>query len=308
MSSEAGHSRRAEEQGEGSQKERDVHLGHGRSEMGELPAPPEHVIQFNTILSGTPVDLKRLGRVLDSDPDLAGQVIKLCNSSLFNLPNPVSSLEQAVLMLGTDHLRTLVLTCALVESAGNLLAPREQYRFWERGFLAAAVSEGLARRTGYPEVELAYFGGLLHDLGTLPLLRTASGARTGREESRHSTDLAEELVGAHHCELGRRIGILWDFPQPLLEVFEFHHEPQRAKDYKTLVVIAALAEQFCRTQCLGPKEKQQATYNRGLLCALIPDASPAAQQVVAEGMGLDHRRMSERLRVGLGEAFVHSVG
>jgi HD-like signal output (HDOD) protein len=297
VSSGADNSLRATEKEESSQRQRDVSLG-------ELPTPPSHVIQFNAILTTTPVDLKRLGRVLESDPDLAGQVIKLCNSSLFNLPSPVSSLEQAVLMLGTDHLRILVLTCALVESVGNLVRPREQYWFWERGFLAAAVGEGVARRSGYPEVELAYFGGLLHDLGTLPLLCGASDRRTRPEQSRDSIGLREWLAGVDQCELGRRMGILWDFPLPLLEVLEFHHEPQKARDYKTLVAIVALAEQFCRAQGLSISEKQQADRYRNLLCALTPDVSLAARQAVAEGMRLDHRSMSERLKAGLGEAFV----
>jgi HD-like signal output (HDOD) protein len=304
VSSRAGNSLRAERKGEGSPGQWDIRLGRGLSEVGELPAPPAHVIQLNAILTATPVDLKRLGRVLDSDPTLAGQVIKLCNSSLFNLPNPVSSLEQAVLILGTDHLRILVLTCALVESVGNLVCPREQYCFWERGFLAAAVSEGLARRTGYTEIELAYFGGLLHDLGTLPQLCTESQERSRPGGARHSMEPGEALAGVDHCQLGRRLGILWGFPLPLLEVFEFHHEPQKAREYKTLVGIVALAEQFCRVQCLVRNEKSQAGANRNLPCALVPDAPLAAQQGLAEGMGLDYRRMSERLKAGLGEAFV----
>ena len=299
VSSGAGKSLRAEGKGESSRG-----LGRCPSERGELLTPPGHVIEFNAILTATPVDVKRLGRVLDSDPTLVGQVIKLCNSSLFSLPSPVSSLEQAVLMLEADHLRTLVLTCALMESVGNLVAPREQYRFWERGFLAAAVSEGLARRTGYTPVELAYFGGLLHHFGTLPLLCVASQAGTHQEDSQHSGNLREALFGVDPCELGRRLGILWGFPLPLLEVFEFHHEPQRARDYKTLVGIVALSEQFCRAQCSSPKGKPQAGPDRSVLCALVPDAPLATQQVVVEGMGLDYRRMAERLKIGLGDAFI----
>ncbi len=303
MSSRAGNSLRAEGKGEGSPWQWDMRLDRGLSAVGELPAPPAHVIQLNAILAATPVDLKRLGCVLDSDPTLTGQVIKLCNSSLFNLPNPVSSLEQAVLMLGTDHLRILILTCALVESVGNLVCPREQYCFWERGFLAAGVSEGLARRAGYTEIELAYFGGLLHDLGTLPLLCTES-KRSRPEGEGHSIEPGEALAGVDHCELGRRLGILWGFPLPLLEVFEFHHDPQKAREYKTLVCIVGLAEQYCRVQCLVRDEQSQAGPNRNLLCALVPDAPLAAQQGLAEGMGLDYRRMSDRLKAGLGEAFV----
>jgi HD-like signal output (HDOD) protein len=282
--------------GEASSSQGDIPLNRSLSELGELSSPPGHIVQFNTVLTATPVDLKQLRHVLDSDPAFAEQVIKLCNSSLFNLPSPVSSLEQAVLMLGTDHLRTLVLTCALVESVGNLVRPHEQYRFWERGFLTAAVSEGLARRAGHTEVELAYFGGLLHDLGTLPLLCAESQDRLRRD----SIDLGDGLVGVGHCALGRRLGILWGFPLPLLEVFEFHHEPQKARDYKTLVYIVALAEQFCRSQPLGANEKPQAGPNRNLLWALTPDAPLEAQQVVAEGMRLDYRRMCERLKAGLG--------
>jgi hypothetical protein len=57
-------------------------------------------------------------------------------------------------------------------------------------------------------------------------------------------------------------------------------------------------------QCLVRNEQSQAAPNRNLLRALVPDAPLAAQKDLAEGMGLDYRRMADRLKAGLGEAFV----
>src|SRR5262249_9206623 len=154
-------------------------------------------------------------------------------------------------------------------------------------------SEGLARRTAIPDVEMAYFGGLLHDIGTLPML---SASPEG--DAQRGLEFIEDQ-GGHaafdHCELGRRIGLLWDFPQPLLEVFEFHHQPEKAKDYRTLVGTVAVAEHFCRARWPSPRETQvakSAQHQMQSLCGALISDSPVVLQALAEGMESDYLLMA----------------
>ena len=101
-------------------------------------------------------------------PSLSAQVLRLCNSALFGLRHRVISIEQAAVLLGTERLRTLVLTCSLMQFAGKHVPMNSLLRFWQHSFLAALLSERIARQVDYPEREQAYLGGLMHDIGQLP--------------------------------------------------------------------------------------------------------------------------------------------
>lgn len=150
----------------------------------KLPALPPRVRELNLILSSDPVDLRRLRQVCLGDPRLTARIIGLSNSSLFALAQPVSSVEQAVMMIGADHLRTLALACALIECMRGQFASEVEQRFWQNAFVTAALSQRIAQGARYPDPETAYFAGLLHDIGMLPLLLVAS--QIGLPEEGHS--------------------------------------------------------------------------------------------------------------------------
>src|SRR5579863_3824155 len=84
-----------------------------------LPTLPAYLLDLNALLSSPSVDLKKVGKVIRTDPSLAAQVLRLCNSALFGLRRRVLSIEQAAVLLGTERLRTLMLTCSVMQLAGK---------------------------------------------------------------------------------------------------------------------------------------------------------------------------------------------
>ncbi len=86
-----------------------------------LPTLPSYVLELNTLLSASSVDLKRVGKVIRSDPSLSAHVLRMCNSALFNLRRRVLSIEEAAVLMGAERLRTLVLTSSVMEFAGQAI-------------------------------------------------------------------------------------------------------------------------------------------------------------------------------------------
>jgi HD-like signal output (HDOD) protein len=279
----------------------------------KLPALSAGVRELNLILSADPVDLRRLRQACSSDPSLTYRIIGLSNSSLFGLSPPVSSVEQAVMMIGADHLRTLALACALVECMGGQFAPGVEQRFWRRAFLAAALSQRIAQGARYPDPETAYFGGLLHDIGLLPLLFLACHDDTGQADGETETDLAtlpaqRRRFGTDHGELGGAIGRLWDFPAPLVEVFEVHEEPHRARNHAQLVHIVAAAAKLAavpeRNSGRPPHEAQtEVARGQQLLAAWLPGMDPKTLVGLAEVLYRDYHQVSQWLENGFLKAF-----
>src|SRR5246127_3435042 len=95
-----------------------------------LPTLPTYVLDLNALLSSASVDLKKVGNVIRTDPSLSAQVLRLCNSALFGLRHRVISIEQAAILLGTERLRTLVLTCSVMQFAGKRLPKAQLTTFW----------------------------------------------------------------------------------------------------------------------------------------------------------------------------------
>ncbi len=216
-----------------------------------IPTLPAYVFELSGLLSAIPVDLKRVCAVIRTDPSLAAQVIRLCNSAMLGLRGRVWGIEHAVILLGTERLRTLVLTCSLVNCIGNYLSSSDLRSFWHHSLLTATLSERSALFLHYAEVEQAYLAGLLHDLGVLPLLNLAlppEGAEIipGAIMWGESVESERQLFGVDHCMVGKCIGVSWDFPPETVDVLEFHHRPEDAKQDRTLVEIVGAADLVCQ--------------------------------------------------------------
>ncbi len=97
-----------------------------------LPTLPSYVFELNTLLSSASVDLKRVGKVIRNDPGLSANVLRLCNSALFSLRRRVLSIEEAAILMGSERLRTLVLTCSVMEFTGQQLPRGEVQAYFGR--------------------------------------------------------------------------------------------------------------------------------------------------------------------------------
>jgi HD-like signal output (HDOD) protein len=163
----------------------------------------------------------------------------------------VSNIEHAVILLGTERLRTLVLTCSLVECVGNFLSPTELQSFWQHSLLTATLSGRSALCLHYPEAEQAYLAGLLHDVGVLPLLILAlrskqPNVRPGPILWGESLESEQKQFGVDHCSVGKCIGVSWNFSAQLIDVLEHHHRPQEARQNVVLVEVVRAADLVCQ--------------------------------------------------------------
>lgn len=221
------------------------------AELSEgLPTLPAYVFELSTLLTADPVNLKRVNQIIRTDPSLTAQVLRLCNSALFALPRKLTTIEQAVMMLGTERLRTLVLTCSMVEFLGPKVPATAIRSFWQHSLLTALLTDHIAQQIGRRDTEFPYLAGLLHDIGILPLLTLATREKSKwpvetLEKIGESNDVQKELFGVDHCQVGSWLGVAWNFAPVLVEVFEHHHDPARAVHDAQLVSMVAVADQYC---------------------------------------------------------------
>lgn len=213
-----------------------------------IPSLPSYLFELNALFSTSPIDLKKATQIIRTDPSLSAQVMRTC-SALFG-EGAGRGIEQAILLLGAERMRMLVLTASVLQLFGTDMNPAVAQTFWQHSMLTALVAERIARYSDYPEPAHAYLAGLLHDLGVIPLLIAAAQyLKPGSSQVMcwgETPDVERRMTGTDHCEIGACLSVLWKLPVSIIEVVEHHHSPEFAVRDPHLMGIVVTADHFCR--------------------------------------------------------------
>ncbi|MEO2089958.1 MAG: HDOD domain-containing protein [Gemmataceae bacterium] len=134
-----------------------------------LPTPPAVAMQIVKETSSPDVTVARIGELLRQDPAICAQVLKAINSCVYALPEAVASVERAVLLLGLNTVRGLVLTLSLPAMQLPGVPDRAFRDFWQSAVSGAVIGRELAVRLKVPTAEDEMLAGLLRDIGLLLL-------------------------------------------------------------------------------------------------------------------------------------------
>jgi putative nucleotidyltransferase with HDIG domain len=198
------------------------------AEITQLPVQPGAAMRLLWMLEDPRTSAADLGRLIESDPALSTQVIRLANTAFYGLSGKVSSAWRAVTVLGLATVRALATTAAFdLFSEKGRSVPDE---FWTHSVTTAAAASSLARRVGV-QANDAFSAGLLHDIGSALVFRRAP-RRYDTVLERLAEDPALTLVeaerdefGVSHAEVGAAALAVMKFPPELTEAIGHHHTP-----------------------------------------------------------------------------------
>ncbi|HLK13874.1 MAG TPA: HDOD domain-containing protein [Fimbriimonadaceae bacterium] len=202
--------------------------------LADLPPLPEALAKVLAESRRNDVSAHSLEAIISTDQALSSKVLRVVNSAYYGLPGQVQSLGQACVILGVSQIRNLSLSMATMGSA-HISAPgaRDTHlRFWKHSFGAASAAQWLARKKnlGLAEEDLAFVGGLLHDIGRLFLFANfpevyaeALAIAIKRELPIQTVEM--ELAGMDHAGIGARMARAWNLPDDVCNLIEFHESP-----------------------------------------------------------------------------------
>ena len=190
------------------------------TEVTQLPVQPGAAMRLLWMLEDPRTSAADLGRLIESDPALSTQVIRLSNTAFYGLSGKVSSAWRAVTVLGLATVRAIATTAAFdLFSEKGRSVPDE---FWEHSVTTAAAAAAIARRVGVQPND-AFSAGLLHDLGTALVFRRAPRRYDTMIERRVAdpdtplVDIELEEFGATHAEVGAAALGVMRFPAEMVE-------------------------------------------------------------------------------------------
>ena len=235
---------------------------------GDLPSLPQIVLRMLHACHND-ADYRELGQLIASDTALSSRVMALANSSYFNRGQPVNSLERALLRLGIENLRTLVITAALRQFLQDLGADHwQQLRdFWRHSLATALMARTLAVLTRYPAPDEAYLAGMLHNIGELMALKMAAA---GTEN---------DVAISPHAEAGAQLAERWELGPLVADAIRYQQTPpEEIWDTPHLVKLINLSTRLAMSDNRG---MEAARTLFGLTAALTREICSRIDQEVA---------------------------
>lgn len=226
------------------------------SSIGELPAMPLVISSLMGLTADVNADLDKISHALMTDQSLTVRVLKLSNSSFYGRTKEVTTLKEAIILLGFRTLRSLVVaasTHGLYNRGGN----KYHGQLWEHSLSAAVASRLIARTVGHTAQEEAFIAGLLHDIGKLVFLEKKAGEYHNlieRVEAQKGSffEAEEELFGFNHTDIGLLLLHKWSFPKTLKNAIFEHHDPIDVDERPwPLSFIVNLGNHFAKTLGVG---------------------------------------------------------
>jgi len=220
----------------------------------ELPPFPNVLVKLNKILNDPKSGIDEVASVIMLDPVLSGRILSYANSSLFGMIK-ADSFKTAVARIGVDELKKLAFSMK-VKDFFKKIDIIDSYSFWKHNISVALLSQRLSKYVSVSEKSenIAYFSGLMHDIGIIIFIYIMPGAYFDFLENydgRIPLESAEkENFGIDHPELGAYfLEKKWKIPGEIVEAVRGHHLPVHTnKDIQQAAGLVHIADSICRSQ------------------------------------------------------------
>ena len=197
-----------------------------------------------------------IAKIIEKDSSITARILKVINSAFYGLSGHVSTVSQAVPLLGVQVVKNIVLTFSVLDIFPQ--GKKDGFDFqklWEHSFAVAVACRLLARQTRYEDPEEALVAGLLHDIGVLVFAKHGleeykEVLKNHEETGRPIGDVEQDIMGITHAEVGALLAEKWKLPEILAVPIRYHHQeilPDEMQGQSQLLTnVVHVADAMCR--------------------------------------------------------------
>lgn len=222
-----------------------------------LPTLPVVVTQILKLVNSRESDANDVQSILARDQSLTTKIMRLVNSSFYGYAGKITTLQQAVVILGFDTIKSIALSATVFSAfPSRTRATFDREAFWRHSIATGVAARHLAKESKFEQVEEAFVAGILHDIGKVVLDEYATElfdtVLAYVEEHDVLVYEAERAVlGFSHAQIGRWLATKWALPADFVDVIFYHHQPGNALRAPHLTAIVHTADVLARTLKLG---------------------------------------------------------
>ncbi|HMK59641.1 MAG TPA: HDOD domain-containing protein [Dissulfurispiraceae bacterium] len=216
-----------------------------------LPTIPGILRKLLAVIENPKISLTDIGNFISNDPVLTSRVLKMVNSPIYGFPGRISSVQQALILLGLNVVRGLLLGVSVFE-----VMQKSMVGLWEHSLGCAVAARIIAKKKNVPEPEEVSVSALLHDIGKVVMILRFKDEydkviKEAEDGELFIMDAERKVFGITHADSGAWIAKKWNFPLSLVEVIEYHHKPNLAKSAPINSSIVHMADILARAIGFG---------------------------------------------------------
>ena len=217
----------------------------------DLCSLPEIYIRVSEMLDNPRATAPQIGETVQTDPAISSRILKMVNSAYYGLPNQVSSISKAIIILGRERLKQILIGSVLgsiftsINNDGFSMSA-----FWQHSIKTAIIARELALQGNDIEEQDAMFtAGLLHDIGRLIIADNLPDINIQIDElaeiDRLDRAQAEfQILGFTHADLGAALMKQWGFPELLICCTGGHHGSEHSGEFAQATRLIYLSNQL----------------------------------------------------------------
>lgn len=205
------------------------------SRLRSLPSLPALYDELTAALRSEDSSLAQIAKIISKDVGMAAKILQLANSAFLGTSGRVSSLSQALTLIGNETVRTLALSVHVFSQFdGNPKVAANLPALWDHSVAVSTLAQRIASSESCPKsmLEECFTAGLLHDLGKVVLLAELPQdyLKICMTSPREGTGLERDLLGCTHAEVGAYLMSIWGLPFPLVHAVAYHHHPKESAE------------------------------------------------------------------------------
>ena len=215
---------------------------------------PDIVAKLRRSMDSRSASAMAVGEEISKDQVLAAKVLRLVNSGFYGFRTPITTITQAMVLLGFDVVKTLVLSASVLD----ILELMNKYLsgLWEHSLATARVANVLAEGMRLQNPEEVAVAGLLHDLGKVIIAQRFPAENReirARVETAGGLQLDGEraVLGVTHPEIGMWLLRKWGLPDKLVYPIGYHHAFHRSREFADRTAIVHVADILVRARAFG---------------------------------------------------------
>jgi len=260
-------------------------------DLASLPTLPGIVRAVVAMMDNTDAGPKDVSEVVSHDQVMSAKILRLVNSPLYGFPGRISSVSHALVLLGFNVVRGLVLSMAVFDHFSSRVPG-----LWGHSLGTALTARALARQLGRKDAEEVMIAALLHDLGKVVLAHLfpehyVHVLSLAAERRCHVAEAERQVFGVDHTLTGAWISQAWHLPARIEDVMVFHHTPRAAKTFPADAALIQMADAMARAMEYGdpgdpvmPGADADALASLNLTDRQIADALKTAETEFRQGV------------------------
>jgi putative nucleotidyltransferase with HDIG domain len=231
------------------------------NQSDELPSLPEIYIKVSDLLESEDSSSREIGEAVQTDPSLTARILKLINSAYYGMPRQVTSVAQAVSLLGRQQLQQILLGSVLAGVFNDMHIDNfSMTEFWRHSIKTAIIARHLAmQNVNIIDHEAFFTAGLLHDIGRLVLAKAMPDelAEIDRQVKNGAdvVRLETEILGLSHVDVGGALMLKWDMPTVITQCVLNHHRIEHEGEHAIASSIVYLANKLSLKQVVETEKE-----------------------------------------------------